>query len=53
MRQLLQGKVLSVEDLVDVLTLKDNTNSVDDYSIALHILTRSQVGILRLPVLDA
>ncbi|KAK2466879.1 hypothetical protein APHAL10511_001137 [Amanita phalloides] len=41
-RQLLQGKVLSAEDMVDVLTLKDNMNSVEDYSIALHLLTRSQ-----------
>ncbi|KAF8625778.1 hypothetical protein AX15_005170 [Amanita polypyramis BW_CC] len=41
-RQLLQGKMLSAEDLVDVLTLKDNTNSVEDYAIALHVLSRAQ-----------
>ncbi|KIL69792.1 hypothetical protein M378DRAFT_69338 [Amanita muscaria Koide BX008] len=41
-RQLLQGKVLSTEDMVDIMTLKDNTNSVEDYSIALNLLTRTQ-----------
>ncbi|EIN07336.1 hypothetical protein PUNSTDRAFT_71669 [Punctularia strigosozonata HHB-11173 SS5] len=39
-RQLLQGRVLSIEDIVDVLTLKDNTDSVDDYATALHLLAR-------------
>ncbi|KAF8636731.1 hypothetical protein AX17_003534 [Amanita inopinata Kibby_2008] len=40
--QLLQGKVLSAEDLVDVLTLKDNADSLEDYGIALHLLARAQ-----------
>ncbi|PFH54313.1 hypothetical protein AMATHDRAFT_72820 [Amanita thiersii Skay4041] len=41
-RQLLQGKVLSTEDLVDVLTLKNNTASLEDYAIALQLLGRSR-----------
>lgn len=46
-RQLLQGKALSIEDAADILTLKDNTESVGDFSIALHLLARAQVGDLR------
>ncbi|KAJ7219294.1 hypothetical protein GGX14DRAFT_591296, partial [Mycena pura] len=42
-RQLLQGKALSMEDTVDVLTLKDNLTSLDDYTTALHLLARVQV----------
>ncbi|KAJ6502530.1 hypothetical protein C8R45DRAFT_622368 [Mycena sanguinolenta] len=41
-RQLLQGNALSMEDAVDVLTLKDNTTSVEDYTTALHLLARVQ-----------
>ncbi|KAJ7774554.1 hypothetical protein DFH07DRAFT_102982 [Mycena maculata] len=41
-RQLLQGNALSMEDTVDVLTLKDNTISVEDYTTALHLLARVQ-----------
>ncbi|KAF7363465.1 Methyltransferase type 11 [Mycena sanguinolenta] len=41
-RQLLQGHALSLEDTVDVLTLKDNTTSVEDYTTALHLLARAQ-----------
>ncbi|KAJ7452358.1 hypothetical protein B0H11DRAFT_1742097 [Mycena galericulata] len=41
-RQLLQGNTLSMEDTVDVLTLKDNTTSVEDYTTALHLLARVQ-----------
>ncbi|KAF8212214.1 hypothetical protein K438DRAFT_1708496 [Mycena galopus ATCC 62051] len=41
-RQLLQGHALSMEDTVDVLTLKDNTTSVEDYTTALHLLARVQ-----------
>ncbi|KAJ6547586.1 hypothetical protein B0H19DRAFT_1266498 [Mycena capillaripes] len=41
-RQLLQGNALSMEDTVDVLTLKDNTTSVEDYTTALHLLARVQ-----------
>ncbi|KAJ7111560.1 hypothetical protein C8R43DRAFT_1091558 [Mycena crocata] len=41
-RQLLQGNALSMEDTVDVLTLKDNMTSVEDYTTALHLLARVQ-----------
>ncbi|KAJ7940617.1 Non-repetitive/WGA-negative nucleoporin C-terminal-domain-containing protein [Mycena leptocephala] len=41
-RQLLQGNALSMEDTVDILTLKDNTTSVEDYTTALHLLARVQ-----------
>lgn len=44
-RQLLQGNALSMEDAVDVLTLKDNVATVEDYSTALHLLARVQVGL--------
>jgi nuclear pore complex protein Nup133 len=47
-RQLLQGNALSMEDTVDVLTLKDNTTSVEDYTTALHLLARVQVRLMRL-----
>ncbi|KAJ4487908.1 hypothetical protein J3R30DRAFT_3654300 [Lentinula aciculospora] len=39
-KDLLQGKSLSIEDTVDVLTLKDNFESVGDYATALHLLAR-------------
>uniref|UniRef100_A0A0W0FLK8 Uncharacterized protein n=1 Tax=Moniliophthora roreri TaxID=221103 RepID=A0A0W0FLK8_MONRR len=42
-RNLLQGKSLSMEDAVDVLTLKDNNDTVQDYSTALHLLARCQL----------
>jgi nuclear pore complex protein Nup133 len=45
-RGLFQGKVLSVEDAVDVLTLKDNTDSVGDYATALHLLARAHVSLI-------
>ncbi|KII88453.1 hypothetical protein PLICRDRAFT_110437 [Plicaturopsis crispa FD-325 SS-3] len=41
-RDLLQGKVLSIEDTADVLSLKDNTDNVDDYVTALHLIAREQ-----------
>jgi len=41
---MLQGKVLSVEGVVDVLTLKDNADSIDDYATALHLLARAEVN---------
>ncbi|KAH9952015.1 hypothetical protein B0H21DRAFT_800355 [Amylocystis lapponica] len=41
-RQLLQGKALSVEDMADVLSLKDNTGSVEDYATALQLLAGAQ-----------
>ncbi|KAF9564613.1 hypothetical protein CPC08DRAFT_684782 [Agrocybe pediades] len=37
-RQLLQGKALEIEDMVEVLTLKDNTQSVEDFVTSLHLL---------------
>ncbi|KAF5373775.1 hypothetical protein D9758_000587 [Tetrapyrgos nigripes] len=42
-RELLQGKVLSIEDAVDVLTLKDNVDTPGDYATALHLLARCQL----------
>ncbi|KIM58886.1 hypothetical protein SCLCIDRAFT_127429 [Scleroderma citrinum Foug A] len=42
-RQLLQGKMLSVEDIVDVLTLKDNGEKLEDYATALQLLLRAEV----------
>ncbi|KAI0322245.1 Non-repetitive/WGA-negative nucleoporin C-terminal-domain-containing protein [Amylostereum chailletii] len=40
-RQLLQGKALSVEDIADILSLKDNDADVGDYATALHVLSRA------------
>jgi len=42
-RQLLQGRVLPIEDIADVLTLKDNEEAVEDYAIALQLITRAAV----------
>ncbi|KAG5645239.1 hypothetical protein DXG03_006656 [Asterophora parasitica] len=39
-RGLLQGRALSMEDAVDVLTLKDNTSTPEDFATALHLLAR-------------
>ncbi|KAF8843579.1 hypothetical protein BDN67DRAFT_964047 [Paxillus ammoniavirescens] len=41
-RQILQGKVLAVEDAVDVLTLMDQEESMADYATALHLLLRAE-----------
>ncbi|KAL4077069.1 hypothetical protein V8B97DRAFT_1378901 [Scleroderma yunnanense] len=41
-RQILQGKMLSVEDVVDVVTLKDNGESLEDYATALQLLLRAE-----------
>jgi len=41
-RQLLQGKSLSDEELVDLLSLKDNDETLDDFYAALHILTKTK-----------
>ncbi|KAI0748169.1 Non-repetitive/WGA-negative nucleoporin C-terminal-domain-containing protein [Daedaleopsis nitida] len=41
-RQLLQGKALPVEDMADVLSLKDNKNHVEDYATALQLLARAE-----------
>lgn len=40
-RNTLQKRALSVEDMIDGLTLKDNTESVEDYATALHLLART------------
>lgn len=37
-RTLLQGKVLSVEDMADILSLKDNKETAEDYATALHLI---------------
>ena len=36
--------MLDVEGVVDVLTLKDNADSIDDYATALHLLVRAEVS---------
>lgn len=43
-RQMLQGKALSLEDAVDVLTLQDNVESAENYATALHLLAHAEVG---------
>ena len=43
-RYLLQGKALSVEDMADVLSLKDNDTTIGDYATALHLLARADVS---------
>ncbi|KAF9454530.1 hypothetical protein P691DRAFT_655678 [Macrolepiota fuliginosa MF-IS2] len=43
-RQLLQGKALSIEDAVDVLTLKDNEETIEDYATALQLAIRATVS---------
>jgi len=40
-RSLFQGKALSVEDIADVLSLKDNDTTISDYATALHLLARA------------
>jgi len=42
LRQLLQGKALSDEELVDLLSLKDNDETLDDFYAALHILAKTK-----------
>ena len=42
-RLLLLGKALSIEDMADVLCLKDNEYHVEDYTTALHLLARAEV----------
>lgn len=39
---MLLGKALSDEDLVDLLSLKDNDETLDDFYAALHILTKTR-----------
>lgn len=41
-RALLQGKALPIEDAVDVLTLKNNASTPEDFATALHLLARVQ-----------
>ncbi|KAG2020222.1 methyltransferase type 11 [Coprinopsis cinerea AmutBmut pab1-1] len=38
LKHLLQGRALSIEDAVDLLTMKDNRENLSDYSTALHLL---------------
>jgi len=40
-RSLLQGKALSVEDIADALSMKDNDTTIGDYATALHLLARA------------
>ena len=42
LRQLLQGKALSDEELVDLLSLKDNDETLDDFYTALQILAKTK-----------
>ncbi len=44
MRTLLQGKVLSLEDAVDVLSLKDNEETPEAFAIALKLLIQAHVS---------
>ena len=48
MRQVIQGKVLSVEDVVDVLTLQDD-EGVENYATALHLLAHAEVWHTLMP----
>jgi nuclear pore complex protein Nup133 len=41
---LFQGKALSVEDIADALSMKDNNMTIDDYATALHLLARADVS---------
>ncbi|KAG2078254.1 hypothetical protein BDR04DRAFT_1088016 [Suillus decipiens] len=41
-RQVLQGKALSLEDAVDVLTLQDNEEGTENYATALHLLAHAE-----------
>ena len=43
-RELLRGKALTVEDAADVLSLKDNVDTIEDYATALHLLSCAKVG---------
>lgn len=46
MKDMLQGKALSVEDTVDILTMKDNEDSLDDFETALLLLAEAKVCCL-------
>jgi nuclear pore complex protein Nup133 len=44
-RQVLQGKALSLGDAVDVLTLQDNVKGAENYyATALHLLAHAEVS---------
>jgi nuclear pore complex protein Nup133 len=40
----LQGKALTIEDAADVLTLKDNEETVEDFATALQLVSRATVS---------
>lgn len=44
MRRLLQGKALAPEDIAEIISLRDNTDSPESYATALEILNRAQVS---------
>ncbi|OCH94941.1 hypothetical protein OBBRIDRAFT_788678 [Obba rivulosa] len=44
-RRLLLGKALSIEDVAELLSLKDNDPEIEDYATALHLLAK----VTRLP----
>ncbi|KAH9484254.1 Nucleoporin nup132 [Psilocybe cubensis] len=44
LRTILKGDALSVEDTVDILTLKDNTETVEDFATSLHVLSLAPEG---------
>ena len=41
----MQGKDLSIEEIADILSLKDNVPSVEDYITALHVLLHANVSM--------
>ena len=43
-RRLLQGKALSIEEAADVLSMKDNTDRLEDYVTAFHLLSTAKVS---------
>lgn len=45
MRTLLQGRVLSIEDLVDVISLKDNVDNLANYGLAVSLIARDHVSV--------
>lgn len=44
-RSLLQGKALSVEDTADLMSLKDNSDSLADYKTCLDLIAADAVCI--------
>ncbi|EMD38365.1 hypothetical protein CERSUDRAFT_113529 [Gelatoporia subvermispora B] len=41
-RRLLLGKALSIEDVAELLSLKDNEPEIEDYATALHLLAKAK-----------